>query len=176
MESVIWNFLPLVRRSAQLVSGIEVHGTEEFIERSGESLRLLQPLEEFAIVRANIAVIRQGRRSGMKAWLAKPTFLVGKPTWSDSAVWFAGAIAHDAYHAKLYRDAKKLSGGKEPDADTWTGAAAEKKCLAFQRQILSQINAVQEIIDYIDECRANPTYQGRNRGWRSWLDYLKRRW
>jgi hypothetical protein len=149
MEFVIWNFLPLARRSSQLVSGIEVHGTNKFIERSAESLNLLQPLAEFAVIRANIAVIRQGRRSGMKAWLAKPTFVVGKPTWSHSAIWFAGAIAHDAYHAKLYHDAKTLSGSKEPDADTWTGAAAEKKCLAFQRQFLSQINADREIIDML---------------------------
>jgi hypothetical protein len=121
-------------------------------------------------------LIRQGKRSGMKAWVGEPTFVVGKRTWKHSALWYAGAIAHDAYHAKLYADAKKANRGQEPEADSWTGTEAEKKCLAFQRQVLLELKADEKIIFYLDECGKNPTYQGRNRGWKSWLDYLKRWW
>ena len=166
-------FAPL---SSQTVSGIEIQGGAAFIDRTKESLDMLGPLPEFAIVRENISVIRQGKRSGMKAWASKPTFVVGKPTWKHSALWFAGAIVHDAYHAKLYLDARKNRGGTEPEADDWTGTTAEKKCLAVQRQILSALNADQALIEYVERCALNPTYQGRNQGWKSWLDYLKRWW
>ena len=63
-----------------------------------------------------------------------------------------------------------------PRRSTWTGADAEKKCLAFQKETLRALNADAETIAYIEACAENPTYQGHNTGWRSWLDYLKRWW
>jgi hypothetical protein len=112
----------------------------------------------------------------MKAWGKDPTFVVGKPTWNHSVLWYAGAIAHDAHHAKLYAEAKSAGRGVEPHANSWTGTEAERQCLAFQRQVLLELRADPKIISYLDECRKNPTYQGRNHGWKSWLDYLKRWW
>ena len=166
----------LTSRRIAFTHGIEIRGSAAFQQSTQQALALLQPLKQFDIVRAHIAVIRQGRRSGMKARTRRPTFVVGKPTWGHSALWYAGAIAHDAYHAALYADAKQRCEGNEPDADVWTGTAAEKNCLAFQRQVLIALNADAEIVRYLDRCAQDPTYQGRNRGWRSWLDYLKRRW
>jgi len=161
---------------SELVEGVEVCGGAAFHARTREALELLRLSALFGAARNHLAVIRQGRRSGMKAWTSKPTFTVGKATWSHSVVWYAGAIAHDAYHAKLYCDAKGGKRGKEPDSDAWTGAAAEKQCLAFQRQVLLELNADEKIIAYIDRCAQNPTYQGHTTGWRSWLDYLLRWW
>lgn len=165
----------LCRRS-QSIHGIEVAGNAEFLLRTSESLTLLEALPEFETIRHHLRIIQQGRRSGMKAWAEKPTFIVGKATWRHSMLWYAGAIAHDAYHAKLYLDAKGDHDGTEPDADAWTGAEAEKKCLAFQRQVLLALDADETMIGYIENCAQNPTYQGRNKGWKSWLDYLRRWW
>jgi hypothetical protein len=100
---------------------------------------------------------------------------VGRPTWQRSALWYAGAIAHDAYHAKLYGDAKRQT-GSEPDPDVWTGAGAEKQCLHFQCEVMAELNADPETLAYLEECAKNPSYQGRNKGWRAWLDYRKRWW
>ena len=163
-------------RQSEIVDGIEVRGRVAFRARTREALELLRLTAFFEAARDHIAVIRQGRRSGMKAWADKPTFTVGKATWKHSAVWYAGAIAHDAYHAKLYFDAKGGKRGKEPDSDAWTGAEAEKRCLAFQRRVLVELNADEKIIEYIDRCAQDPTYQGHTTGWRSWLDYLLRWW
>ena len=163
-------------RQSEVIDGIEVRGRAPFRARTREALELLRLSPLFGAARNHIAVIRQGRCSGVKAWLEKPTFTVGKSTWRHSAVWYAGAIAHDAYHAKLYLDAKGGKRGKEPDSDAWTGADAEKQCLAFQRQVLVELNADGTIIAYIDHCAQNPTYQGHTTGWRSWLDYLLRWW
>ena len=176
MRSGICKLEFLVRSKSDFVHGIEVRGNAEFRLRTRQALALLFPLEQFQIIRANLSIIRQGRRSGMKAWAAKPTFLVGKPTWSHSPAWYAGAIAHDAYHAELYSSAKQRGADKEPQADCWTGTEAEKKCLAFQHQVLLALSTDATIVNYVDRCAQNPTYQGHNKGWRSWLDYLKRRW
>jgi len=164
------------RWQSEIVDGIEVRGSAAFRARTREALELLRMSALFGAAGDHIAVIRQGRRSGMKAWAEEPTFTVGIATWRHSAIWYAGAIAHDAYHAKLYFDAKGGSHGKEPDSDAWTGADAEKQCLAFQRQVLLELHADEEIISYLDRCAQNPTYQGHTTGWRSWLDYLLRWW
>jgi hypothetical protein len=158
------------------VEGIEIRGKRKFLLRTKEALALLKTSSKFEVVCSHIDVIQQGKRSGMKAWLKKPTFVVGGATWQRSALWYAGAIVHDAFHAKLYFDAKRKNGVHEPEADAWTGAQAEKKCLAFQREILVELNADEKTIAYIDECAQNPNYQGRNKGWRSWLDYERRWW
>lgn len=164
------------RTRSAVVDGVEIRGKPDFLLRTQESLTRLRTTSQFEIVRSHITIICQGQRSGMKAWAKRPTFVVGNATWKHSELWYAGAIAHDAYHAKLYRDAKKEKGGKEPDADAWTGAEAEKKCLTFQRQVLLELHADRETIAYVEECANNPTYQGRNKGWRGWLDYLRRWW
>jgi hypothetical protein len=166
----------LMLHAAETFEGIRLRGGFEFLSRTREALALLKPTNGFFEIQSNIRLIRQGRRSGMKAWAAQPTFFVGKPTWKHSAVWYAGAIAHDAYHAKLYAQAKNASRGLEPDADSWSGTEAEKECLVFQREILLQLNADTNTLSYLDAWRENPTYQGRNRGWKSWLDYHKRWW
>jgi hypothetical protein len=168
--------MPLARTRSEIFDGIRIRGGFDFLRRTHEALALLRPTSRFGEIRNNIGLIRQGKRSGMKAWAKEPTFVVGKPTWKHSILWYAGAIAHDAYHSKLYVDAKQVNRGREPDADCWMGAEAERKCLGFQLQVLMELNADPETISYINGCRDNPTYQGHNHGWRSWLDYLKRWW
>ena len=155
---------------------MKVMGDGVFRLRTSEALGLLQPLAEFELIRAHLGVLRQGKRSGIEAWAEPPVFTVGAATWNHSPLWFAGAIAHDAYHAKLYDDAKKHNPEIEPAAETWTGKAAERVCLAFQRQVLLSLGADPAIIDYIGNHAQNPAYQGRSTGWRGWLDYRKRWW
>ena len=111
----------------------------------------------------------------MRAYAKRPAFIVGKPTWSHSGLWYAGAIAHDSHHSKLYHEAKASMAGKPP-ADCWTGSGAEKKCLAFQREVLDALGADEKLVAYVRELEKNPAYQGRHRGWGAWRDYLKRRW
>ena len=156
--------------------GIKIHGWPDFLLQSKQSLELLQPIAQFKVIQANIAIIRQGNRSGMRAWAKNPTFIVGRRSWEHSVLGYASAIAHDAYHSKLYREAKNAMGGAEPEANAWTGVEAEKKSLAFQREVMLDLNADPKKIAYLEGCAKHPTYQGRNYGWRSWLDYLGRWW
>ena len=168
--------LPSGARKTTAVCGMEVRGDAEFRRRTGEALALLQPLAEFDLIRSNLAAIRQGARSGVTAWAARPVFTVGAATWSHSPIWYAGAIAHDAFHAKLYRDASKPDPVREPDPVAWRGKAAERACLLFQRQVLAALQAHQTVIEYVEKHARNPTYQGRSKGPGRWLDYRKRWW
>jgi hypothetical protein len=163
-------------RNSERIEGIEIRGGDDFRLRTREAVMLLQKLAAFELIRTHLAVIRQGRCSGVRAWAQRPVFTVGTPTWNHSAVWYAGAIAHDALHAKLYRDAKKRNPTGEPSAETWSGKAAEKACLAFQSQVLAGLDADEAMIAYVEKHADNPNYQGRNQGWGSWLDYRKRWW
>src|SRR4029450_4747513 len=112
-------------------AGRGMRGGSEFLLRTKEALALLRPTSRFAEIRSNLGLIRQGKRSGMKACAEAPTFMVGKRTWKHSALWYAGAIAHDAHHAKLYADAKKTHRGQEPGGDSWPGTEAGKRVVAF---------------------------------------------
>ena len=174
MRSRTFEFLGA--RKAAIVCGLEVRGDREFRRRTGEALSLLQPMAEFQLIQSHLATIRQGRRSGVTAWAARPVFTVGAPTWNHSPLWYAGAIAHDAFHAKLYRDAKKHDPDTEPDTDAWSGTTAERACLTFQQQILLLLQADPTVIDYVEKHARNPSYQGRSKGWGGWLDYRKRWW
>ena len=163
-------------RNSERIEGIEISGGADFRLRTREAVMLLRKLAVFELIRSHLAVIRQGRRSGVRAWAQRPVFTVGTPTWNHSVVWYAGAIAHDAFHAKLYRDAKKRNPAAEPSADTWSGKHAERVCLAFQSQVLVALDADEAMIAHVEKQARNPAYQGRNQGWGAWLDYRKRWW
>jgi hypothetical protein len=166
----------LGRNRGETIEGIEVRGDANFRARTREALGLLKQTPAISLVRTHVKVIRQGKRSGMRAWDHEPTFVAGRATWQHSPLWYAGAIAHDAYHAKLYDLAMRIDGGGEPAADAWTGVDAEKKCLAFQYEVLQTLDSDATTLRYVARCAENPSYQGRNHGFGSWLDYLWRWW
>lgn len=97
-------------RKETLFDGFRIVGTHFFINRTIEALKLLQPLHQYDVVHAGIKRIQQADKSGMDAKAAEPTFFVGKRTWKSSVTWYAGAIAHDAYHSELYIKTRNLEG------------------------------------------------------------------
>jgi hypothetical protein len=112
----------------------------------------------------------------MKAWLREPTYVVGRRTWASSMIWYAGTLAHDAYHSKLYQQARKRVEGVMPPAAAWTGTEAERQCLAVQREVLQGLSADPHVIDYVADWEKDPSYAGSASGWRSYRDYLRRWW
>ncbi len=152
---------------------LEVQGPALFIQKTKEALDLLARARQIDMVKRYVKVIRAGERSGMRANENPPVYEVGMPTWNHSALWYAGTIAHDAYHSKLYQDEKTRLGGKEPAPDVWTGKEAERACLKFQYQVLKSLGADQRTLEYVQALEKNPTYQGDPA---SKEDYLKRNW
>ncbi len=159
-----------------MIEGITIQGSAGFVCRTREALELLQREGLLTAIRPYVAVIREGRRSGMEARLQQPTYTVGRATWTHSVVWYAGTIAHDSYHSKLYQEAKASCDGKEPHPSTWTGSDAEKRCLMFQRHVLDKLQADPKIVAYVKAWEENPRYAGQANGWRARWDYLRRWW
>ena len=164
------------RQESERIADMEVRGGRTFRRQARAALLLLQPLAEFALIRSHLAMIRQGRRSGVTAWAESPVFTVGTATWAHSPHWLAGAIAHDAYHAKLYRDARRGSADGKVEVDAWSGKTAERACLIFQREVLLGLQAGRSLVDHVEKHLHNPAYQGRTGAWVGWLDYRKRWW
>ena len=76
-----------------------------------------------------------------------PVFEFNNRSALYSVTWCAGDIAHDSFHSKLYHDYQKLHSQSVSD-DVWTGHDAEVKCLNHQLQVLKDIGAPENEINY----------------------------
>ncbi len=147
--------------------GIETVGSPEFSARARESLSLLERTPLWDSVHRNIAILKQGEHSGMAAYLAKPTMEVGDPTWKESPIWFAGAIAHDACHSRLYHEAAAKTGGRPPE-EAWMGKLAELECIQVQLNALNALGADAYTLAYMENLKINPTYHETAYEKRNW--------
>jgi hypothetical protein len=131
----------------------EIKGDSLFYQKTSDALKLLEDFSHDAwqTVCNYVPRIKQFHRSGMNVYETPPVFEVGEATYMASTTWYASAIAHDAYHSKLYFDYKRVNG--LVPADIWTGEKAEMKCLEFQISTLIQIHAPQFEIDYARSLR-----------------------
>ncbi len=125
-----------------------VVGDSVFTSRTNNALNLLneKSLSGWDVVCKYVGKIKQYHRSGMNVYAIPPTFEVGEDTFRASVTWYASAIAHDAYHSKLYFEYLEKHGSVPHEV--WTGNDAEMQCLEFQIQILEEIGAPQSEIKY----------------------------
>ncbi|MDD5112296.1 MAG: hypothetical protein PHG85_07110 [Candidatus Altiarchaeota archaeon] len=147
---------------------IQVDGSAAFTQETDKALKLLEGTKEYSEIAQNVGRVKESPKSGMNVYSDVPTFEVGQTTWQGGTVWYAGTIAHDSYHSKLYNDAKAANGGQEPDASAWTGAAAEQKCLQYQIKVLREMGGDASTIEYLEGLAKNPTYQNVPYDSRNW--------
>ena len=151
--------------------GIEIQGDSDFIIKTKKAITLL--LERsltFLQAKPFLGKIQQSQHSGMDNNQKVPTFNVAAGTSDTSTTWYAGSIAHDSYHSLLYSQYEEIN-GKIPmpnKPDSSEAAEEEKKCLAFQIQVLMEINASPQEISDVQANMENPQYQK--------IPYEKRNW
>lgn len=150
----------------EIINGIIVEGSSEFIEKTKTALELLKG-SSFDEIKKFLGRIRQAEYSGMDAKSAIPTYYAGEWTWKAPAHWYASTIAHDTLHSFLYHDYERKHKFQRVKSSAWMGAENEKKCLKFQLKILQEINGDIRDIKYVEELMKNPTYQDeyKNRYW-----------
>jgi hypothetical protein len=155
----------------ETIDGILVSGSAEFVSKTKAALKLLQKSTSYKHIRSNLGAIQEAPCSGTWVEGKTPTYHVGKRTWDGDLVWFAGTIAHDSLHARLYTNEKKRLKGAEPADSVWTGAEAEKKCLRFQLGVLGELGADRTTRDYVakligapDKPTEGPVYQNIGAG------------
>jgi len=147
-----WKRLPHVAARTSQTWLVRVEGSDKFTQAVGAALDLLKSKSPrtYQSVDAYVGLIREARRTGMRAFKKPPTFEIAEPTWTQPAVWLASVIAHDAHHSKLYHDFKRKNADHVPD-EAWTGREAELKCLSVQIKALEDLAAPQKYLDY---CRS----------------------
>jgi hypothetical protein len=155
---------------------IKIEGNEQFTAAVGKALALLKTKspEAYRLASEYIGIIRQGKHSGMWAYLTPPMLEMGERTVNYSVTWCAGAIAHDSWHSKLYHDYQKVHSGGVPD-EIWGGQEVEKRCMEHQLRVMRAIGAPEEEIRHIQQ--QDGTYFDVNKdGKYDWTDYYKRDW
>jgi hypothetical protein len=155
---------------------IVITGDSAFVERVSTALKLLKKKdhETYRLVERCVPRIVQGKHSAMWADGKPPTLELGARTANSSTTWLASAIAHDAMHSQLYADYRAAHGLPVPD-EQYCGAEVERRCCAYQAQVLERIEAPQWEINW---CRAqkgdHPDVTGDGKV--DWEDYRKRDW
>lgn len=157
----------LQERSAEGVAphrswAISLLGSADFVRRTESALALLARSGELPVIEAHLSEIREFPCSGV--YVETAVFHVGRLTWESEPVWYAGTIAHDACHVRLYREAKARAGNQEPDHETFAGEAGERLCLGYQTTVLGTMEAPQPYIDYLARLSTRPEYQNVGRG------------
>lgn len=138
--------------SAAFVTSVQINGDAACQSSTLDALKLLSSSApaHYATVTKYVSVIEcSSQGSGMYAYENPPRYMVGDATRNAGTVWYAGTIAHDAGHSRLYHDYLSGSpGGSVPD-DVWTGKSAERACLEAQYDALSKIGGTQSQLDYV---------------------------
>jgi hypothetical protein len=119
--------------------GIILRGRSEFIQSTTEALALLRRAGSLDMVRQNIKTIREGRQTCVN--VQRRIVRVCAKHWSGYKIDYACAIAHEAHHVVLFQQAR--------DRSWWSGAAAEKKCMEVELQILSALEGPEWKMEFL---------------------------
>lgn len=139
--------------------GIEIRGSERFIDQTGGALALLQTTSFLEQIQPYLAVIKQARRSSMDVYQSRPTFLVGERTWQRGLIWYASCILHDGFHSKLYHENRRRWLWRTfTPVSAWTGEEAERKCMTIQAEFLRTVKADAAMQEYLRRHIAKPTH------------------
>lgn len=64
-----------------------------------------------------------------------------------SAIEYAGALAHEAYHCELYRRVEQSAAGGQVPRQAYSGENAEALCLKYQCDVLRRLGLDAALID-----------------------------
>jgi hypothetical protein len=138
-------------RTVNALYNIKIEGSDDFTQKTKAALSLIQEKDPVAyeLIRKYVAIIASGKASGMMAYNDPPKYEVGERTYNSDTIWYAGTIAHDACHSKLYNDYKMQNPQINVPSDVWTGREAEAQCLNFQYNVLEKIGASASTLNYV---------------------------
>ncbi|NLD39614.1 MAG: hypothetical protein GX654_22400 [Desulfatiglans sp.] len=130
-----------------------IKGDPKFVDQISQALVLLKEKapEAYDMVNEYAVKIEQSKRSGMAPFKIPPIMFLSDETIYYSLTWCAGAIAHEAFHSKLYHEYKKKHPWRvwQIPPEVWISFEAERKCLKYQLEVLKKINAPIHEINYV---------------------------
>lgn len=153
---------PAPQPTAAPTSAIQIKGDAGCKSSTMDALTLLSDSAptHYTTVTKYIGVIECVQKgSGMFASETPPRFAVGDNERNAGTIWYAGTIAHDAGHSKLYNDYKTAHPGEPVPPDVWTGEAAERICLDAQYDALTKIGGTQVQLDDVRNAITTKYYE-----------------
>lgn len=138
-----------------IIPTLYVKGGGYCLEKTNEALHLLKDKasSHYDNVGKYIGLIEcssRRARSGMYPWEDPPRFRVRRDIFDTDAIWYAGAIVHDACHSQQYHDyLANNPGSKYVPRSVYSEKEAEAECLQIQYDALKKIGARQEVLDFI---------------------------
>lgn len=126
--------------------GLQVWGDQAFMTRVAQSLLLLKMSapSDFAMITNYLGGIRQGGRSGVNHRVKAPVISLSDKSAAPSLSWCASAIAHEAYHVKLYQDDHTAYKGFKRSVQS------EGYVIKYQKKVLRRVGGTAYELDYID--------------------------
>lgn len=138
--------------AANVVTFPAIDGDKYFVEKVTNSLQLLKTKAPVALgfINRYLKKIQTYPKSGMCVWCDPPTFQLKAKEENLELYWLASTIGHESYHSYLYQSNKALLNGNEPPYDKYAGFESERKCNAYQLNVLRAIGAPSSIIKYME--------------------------
>lgn len=143
--------LPTTSKTKNTTS-IKAVGDDKCIEDVNQGLALLKAKAavHFEVVVEYLSTIEcVADNSGIFDYDKPARVKFGQLTLDEGVFWLAGAIAHEACHAKQYNDYKVENLTKKVPDEVYKGRNAESQCLAAQADSLDKIGADKDTIDYV---------------------------
>ncbi|MEI6462526.1 MAG: hypothetical protein WCO33_02550 [bacterium] len=151
-------------------SPIEIIGDDDCENDTLNALKLLSAKapDTYRNVVKSIGIIECAPSgSAMYADETPSRFVVGDNTRTYSIIWYAGSIAHDAFHSKLYHDYLRTHKTQSVPDSIWIGKNAEEKCIAEQSRVLTRLKADKALIEFLKNALATRYYEilPKDRDW-----------
>ncbi len=159
----------------ELVDGIAVEGSLEFITRTKDALRLLadNSADAYSQLTREVLTIQEFEKSGADVWSRR--IQVAQKTSSYSLTWYASTLVHECRHISQYNDYLAAYPGRTVPADIYSGTDAELGCMRAQIDALQRMHAPEKEITYaksLDGTFADLNGDGKY----DEKDYRKRDW
>jgi hypothetical protein len=138
-REILADVAALVDYRCETVHGIEVAGEDDFIDQVRTAVELIHDKmpDELVAIAASIKCIRQNRRSSCDIYCDPIRCNMSRKTAMFSLTWCAGAIAHEACHARIHL----ARHGAAPRNSYQDAQAEEKLCFVDQVRVLKGIGA-----------------------------------
>ena len=133
---------------------IRIIGSKTFIKKINDAMELLRikDNESYQILTLNIGKIVQFNDSAFTyfdRFQDVPTIFINNSDLNSSIYELSSGLLHEAYHSKLYKDAKVSK--KNPEVECH-GYSAEMYCLTKEIECLKKIGAPDDVIQYYTSC------------------------
>jgi hypothetical protein len=159
--------------------GVEIIGDDTFIRLTSEALELLrtQVPDVYALLRKHVGCIVSSKPLGSRSAaiaccyvsllaFAPTTAVLMRPYGHELPIEQRAAIlAHETYHAELYRIGQDGHPRRQPPVDTYSGERAETLCVAYECDVLRRLGVDEWDVRHNERKLESRWWESPSQGW-----------